>query len=135
VLVYTGVGDLALLAEAMTCGARGHVLKTAAPERLLEALAAVAQGASYVDPALERLFARQEAARSHPLLTRREREVLQLLADGLNGEQAAQRLFISGETVRTHVRNAMEKLDAQTRAHAVAIALRRGEIEPAQVAA
>ncbi len=64
----------------------------------------------------------------HGGLTPREREVVALLAEGLTGEEIAERLYVSPETVRTHVRNAMEKLEANTRVHAVAIALRQGEI-------
>ena len=61
-------------------------------------------------------------------LTKREREVLTLAASGLNGGEIAERLFISPETVKSHVQNAMGKLGAHTRAHAVAIALVTGEI-------
>jgi DNA-binding CsgD family transcriptional regulator len=61
-------------------------------------------------------------------LSPREREILGLLSQGLSGEQAAKQLYLSSETVRTHVRNAMSKLGAATRAHAVALALQRGEI-------
>jgi DNA-binding CsgD family transcriptional regulator len=61
-------------------------------------------------------------------LTRREREVLALLAEGLSGAQIAQRLVLSPDTVRTHVRNAMATLGASTRSQAVAMALRNGEI-------
>jgi DNA-binding CsgD family transcriptional regulator len=63
-----------------------------------------------------------------PVLSPREREVLDLLASGLTGEEVASRLSLSPETIRTHIRNAMGKLDAHTRVHAVAIALRHGEI-------
>ena len=62
-------------------------------------------------------------------LSPREREVLQLLADGLTGEQVAERLALSSATVRVHIRNATTKLGAATRAQAVAVALARGEIE------
>ena len=62
------------------------------------------------------------------VLSPREREVLDLLANGLTGEEAAVRLSLSPETIRTHIRNAMGKLGAHTRVHAVAIAMRRGEI-------
>ncbi len=65
--------------------------------------------------------------RSGPL-TNREREIFELVADGLSGAEIAARLVLSPETVRTHIRNAMAKLEASTRSHAVAIALRRGEI-------
>ncbi len=63
-----------------------------------------------------------------PILTKREREVLGLLAMGDTGEQIAAQLFISPETVRTHAQNAREKLGASTRSHAIALALAAGEI-------
>jgi PAS domain S-box-containing protein len=62
------------------------------------------------------------------VLSSRQREVLQLLAEGLSGDEIAVRLFLSPETVRTHVRNAMRRLGARTRAQAIAIALGRREI-------
>lgn len=68
----------------------------------------------------------------HPragVLTARERDVLRLLATGMTGEEAARQLFLSPETVRTHVRNAMRRLEARTRVHAVVLALHAREIE------
>jgi DNA-binding CsgD family transcriptional regulator len=53
---------------------------------------------------------------------------MDLLAQGLTGEQVAERLFLSPETIKTHIRNAMNKLEANTRVHAIAIALREGFI-------
>jgi len=61
-------------------------------------------------------------------LSAREKEVLSLLSQGLTGVEIAERLYLSPETVRTHVRNAMTKLNASTRAHAIAIAIKNGEI-------
>src|SRR3954467_4638592 len=61
-------------------------------------------------------------------LTRREREILGALAQGMSGAQIAEQLVLSPETIRTHVRNAMSKLGASTRSQAVALALQRGEI-------
>jgi DNA-binding CsgD family transcriptional regulator len=69
------------------------------------------------------------------VLSPREREVVQLLGHGLTGEEIAASLFLSSETVRTHVRNAMTKLDARTRAHAVALALASAEIDPVGIPA
>jgi DNA-binding CsgD family transcriptional regulator len=66
-------------------------------------------------------------------LTPREREVIALLAEGLNAEEVARDLVISPLTVRTHVRNAKEKLGARTMAHAIAIVLRSNEATPAQI--
>ena len=56
---------------------------------------------------------------------------MDLLAQGLTGEQVAERLFLSPETIKTHIRNAMNKLEANTRVHAIAIALREGFISAA----
>ena len=61
-------------------------------------------------------------------LSPRERQVLEGLADGLTGEEVARRLVLSAETVKTHVRNAIRKLDARTRTHAIARAIREGQI-------
>jgi DNA-binding CsgD family transcriptional regulator len=63
------------------------------------------------------------------VLSKREREVLQLLAHGATGERASALLTLSPETVRTHIRNARRRLGARTRVHAVAIALENDEIE------
>ena len=88
----------------------------------------MAAGEAYVDPRLRPLLLARFTTERIGVLSPREREVLDLLAQGLTGEQVATRLSLSPETVRTHVRNAMDKLEAHTRVHAVAIALRQGEI-------
>jgi PAS domain S-box-containing protein len=67
------------------------------------------------------------------VLTPRQREVLGMLASGLNGPEAAERLFLSPATIRTHVQNAMQALGARTRAEAVAKALTAGELDPAEL--
>jgi DNA-binding NarL/FixJ family response regulator len=128
VLLYTGIGDQDTLVRALDCGARGFALKAGSPEELMAALRAVAAGSSYVDERLRSLLLARFTTERIGILSPREREVLDLLAKGLNGEEVAVQLVLSPETVRTHVRNAMEKLEANTRVHAVAIALRQGEI-------
>jgi DNA-binding NarL/FixJ family response regulator len=132
VLLYTGLGDEETLVRALDSGARGFALKAGSPEELLTALRAVAAGDSYVDERLRPLLLARFTTERIGVLSPREREVLDLLAKGLNGEEVAVRLVLSPETVRTHVRNAMEKLEANTRVHAVAIALRQGEIGEAR---
>jgi len=74
------------------------------------------------------VIASAEVATQIPSLSQRQREVLRLLADGLKNEEIGKRLFISPETVRTHVRKAMAKLEADTRTEAVATALRQSLI-------
>ena len=115
----------ALLTEAIDAGARGFVLKEAPLADLVRAVELVADGGTYVDPVLAgRVRRRRRRREKLPALTQREREVLRLLADGLSNEEIGKELFISPETVRTHVRKAMVKLDADTRTQAVARALR-----------
>jgi DNA-binding NarL/FixJ family response regulator len=128
VILYTAYGDRALLTEALDAGARGFVLKEAPLADLARAVETVAAGGTYVDPVLAGVLASGDAASRLRSLTQREREVLRLLADGHTNEEIGKRLFISPETVRTHVRKAMDKLDADTRTQAVATALRQSLI-------
>lgn len=122
-LLFSGYGDRAVLMEALDAGVRGFVLKEAPLEDLVRAAHALAAGEGYVDPVLAGLLAVSVSERV-PELTARERDVLRLLADGLSNEEIGKRLFISAETVRTHLRKAMDKLGAETRTQAVAVALR-----------
>jgi DNA-binding NarL/FixJ family response regulator len=124
VLLYTGYGDRALLSEGLDAGVAGFVLKEAPIDDLLRAIRAVAGGGTYVDPVLAGTLAGSPTGAKRPELTVRERDILRLLADGLSNEEIGNALFISPETVRTHVRKAMAKLGADTRTQAVARALR-----------
>jgi DNA-binding NarL/FixJ family response regulator len=124
ILLYTGYGDRALLTEALDVGVRGFVLKEAPMDDLVRAVQSVAAGGTYVDPVLAGTLAASSIGNKLPELTQRERDVLRLLADGHANEEIGKRLYISAETVRTHVRKAMDKLDADTRTQAVARALR-----------
>ena len=128
VILYTAYGERALLTEALDAGARGFVLKEAPLADLVRAVEIVAAGGTYVDPVLAAVFASAAVTERLPSLTQRERDVLRLLADGLSNEEIGKHLFISPETVRTHVRKAMDELDADTRTQAVAKALRQSLI-------
>lgn len=128
VVFYTAYGDRALLSEALDVGARGFVLKEAPLADLVRAVERVAAGEAYVDPVLAGILVSAHTTDKLPSLTQREREVLRLLADGLSNEEIGRKLFISPETVRTHVRKAMAKLEADTRTQAVATALRQSLI-------
>lgn len=128
VLIYTGAEEVAFLADALESGAQGFVLKLGGIKQLIEALHIVAGGERYVDPAIRALLD-AEADGKPLLLTKREGEVFDLLARGLTGEEIATRLTISAETVRTHIRNAMDKLHAHTRTGAVVEALKTREID------
>jgi DNA-binding NarL/FixJ family response regulator len=136
VLLYTGMDDPQVLEDALASGARGVTLKTSAPGTMLNAVRAVAAGGTFVDPGVRnRLRAAAVAAAAdgvgtppERVLTAREREILAHLAEGRSIEEIAAELVLSGATIRTHVRNAMGKLGTRTRAHAIVVALRRGEL-------
>jgi DNA-binding NarL/FixJ family response regulator len=118
---FTGVG--AGLEQALRVGARGLVLKSSPPTRLIDALRSVAAGGTYIDRGLADALAPSADLRRLERLSPREQEILGLLADGLTGRAIATSLFLSPETIRTHVRNAMSKLGARTRVQAVALTL------------
>jgi DNA-binding NarL/FixJ family response regulator len=128
-VIYTGLSDPDLLEAAYRSGARGLVAKPAGLPVLVDALREVWRGGRYFD----RSFAKQRenGSASQRKISHRESEILTMLAKGLTGEEIARRLVLSPETVRTHVRNAMEKLDARTRTEAVVKALEREEIRTA----
>jgi DNA-binding NarL/FixJ family response regulator len=128
VILYTGHSDRSLLLEALDAGARGFLVKEAPLDDLARAIRTICDGGTYVDPALFGLLAGAEATERLPTVTKREREILRLLADGMRNEQVALELSISPLTVRSHVKNAMEKLEADTRTEAVAKALRESLI-------
>ncbi len=126
VLIFTAYGERSLLVRGLESGARGYLLKEAPNETLVRAIEKVANGEGYVDPALMHSFLNRD---SQALLTPREREILQLLAHGMSNGDVAGKLFISQETVKSHVRHILAKLEADTRTHAVAIALRESIID------
>jgi DNA-binding NarL/FixJ family response regulator len=128
VVFYTAFGDRALLSEALDVGARGFVLKEAPLVDLVRAVERVAAGEAYVDPVLAGVLVSGYVTDRSATLTQREREVLRHLSDGLSNEETGKVLHISPETVRTHIRKAMTKLEADTRTQAVAIALRQSII-------
>jgi DNA-binding NarL/FixJ family response regulator len=126
VLIFTAYSERSLLSRGLDSGAKGYILKEAPHDTLLRAITKVAGGETYVDPALMPAFFSKDR---DDMLTSREREILQLLADGMSNADVAGKLFISQETVKSHVRHILAKLEADTRTHAVAIALRDAIID------
>ena len=127
VLIFTAYSERSLLARGFDSGAKGYILKEAPHDTLVRAIERVASGETYVDPALMPAFL--SGKDREDMLTAREREILQLLADGMSNADVAARLVISQETVKSHVRHILAKLEADTRTQAVAIALREKIIE------
>jgi DNA-binding NarL/FixJ family response regulator len=137
VVIMTAHDEDRLLVEAVEAGASGFLGKDEAAEKLLSAAKAAADGEVLIDPAtLTRLLAqvarereaRREAAVLLDDLTEREREILQLLAEGMRNDDIATKLYISPQTVQTHVRNILGKLRVHSKLEAVAFAVKHGAI-------
>ena len=137
VVIITAHDEDRLLVEAVEAGASGFLGKGEAVEEVLAAAKAAAEGEVLIDPAtLTRLLAQvarereahREATTLLDDLTDREREILQLLAEGMRNEGIATKLFISPQTVQTHVRNILGKLRVHSKLEAVAFAVKHGAI-------
>lgn len=134
ILYLTMHDDDASIRKMVAIGADGYVPKTASVEELLQALHAVAGGASYLSSAVARRVmdiagGRREATASR--LTDRELEILDLLARGLGAGDVADRLFVSVKTVKNHLTNVYVKLGVRGAAQAVAAAYRQGLVATA----
>ena len=128
VILFTGFPERGILLDALDAGARGFLRKEAPLSELLRAIRAVARGGTFIDPELAGVITSARAAERLPALSKREREILRMLADGMRNDGVASELSISPLTVQSHVRSAMEKLEADTRTQAVASALRQSLI-------
>jgi DNA-binding NarL/FixJ family response regulator len=134
VVMLTAYDDRQFVVEAVRSGARGYVLKARDVEHLIQTVRLVAGGNMVIDPQLVMALADElsrtgERDRRAESLTAREIEVLQLLAFGHTNKNIADQLFISPDTVKTHLEHIFEKLGASDRTAAVAEALRRQIIE------
>jgi DNA-binding NarL/FixJ family response regulator len=134
IVILTAYDDRHFVVEAVRSGAKGYVLKTRDAEHLLRTVRLVAEGNMVIDPELvvavaDELTAGKGTARTPETLTERELEILQLLAFGYTNREIGGRLFISPDTVKTHLEHVYQKLGASDRTAAVAEAMRRQLIE------
>ncbi len=138
VVVVANADDDADLGGAVRAGARGYLLKDTTAEELVEAVRTVASGSSLLSPAMASRLLDEFAVlvRRHEgppegagSLSRRELEVLTLVAQGLNNRAIAEQLFISENTVKNHIRNIHEKLQVHSRMEAVVRAVREGVLQ------
>lgn len=136
VLVLSMYVDEAYVTRAVRAGALGYLLKDSADTDLIRAVTAVSQGKSFFSPAVARIildeYGRQMAERGvtdrYETLSEREREVFQLVAEGLSNKEVAEMLHISPATVETHRARLMDKLDVHSTAELVLCAVRKGVI-------
>ena len=125
IMLTTFEGDVEIR-RALEAGARGYMLKSMPPKDLVDVIRQVHAGRKRLPPELAAQLAEHMGDEN---LTDREVEVLRHLAGGNRNRDIAERLFISEETVKVHVKHVMEKLGASDRTQAVAIAVRRGIIQ------
>ena len=136
VVILSMYSDESYVMRALKAGARGYLLKDSAATDLLSAIQAVSNGRSFFSPSIRELLAedyvrvlRQKGAvDSYELLSPREREILQLLAEGKTNKEVAATLFISPYTVETHRGNILEKLGFHSAAELILYAVRKGII-------
>lgn len=138
ILVLTVSDSESDLFAALKFGARGYLLKKAEPEELVQAIFSVAQGGVMVSPTMAaKLLAefnelagaqKQTIERAEGVLSRREEDVLRLVAQGATNKEIAGSLFISENTVKTHLQNIMDKLHLANRSQAAAYAVKKGLI-------
>ncbi len=130
IIMFTAHAEQDLLWEALDAGAQGFVLKDSESSALAAAIRQVLAGDPYVDPRLAPDFLRQlSKPRNNNVLSQREREILQMLADGSSNKEVAESLVVSVETVKTHVKHILAKLEAEHRTQAVAIGIRQSLID------
>lgn len=137
VVVVTASEDDADLFEAVKSGAEGYILKNLESDEFFDLLQGVTRGEPALTPVLARKvlreFAQPHGPREAPIetLTERERDVLELLVQGVTSNRdLAERLFISENTVKYHLRNILSKLHLQNRAQVIAYAMRHGLVNP-----
>jgi NarL family two-component system response regulator LiaR len=131
VIILTSFKDEVLIMNAMQAGAVGYLLKDISANELAQAIRGAMSGQVTFSPEAARIMLSANKQQPTPGgdLTERERAVLELMVEGLNNTQIAQRLFISPATVKSHVSNILSKLNVTGRTEAVALAIRHGLIE------
>lgn len=131
ILILTSFTEDKKILASLEAGALGYLLKDSSPQELLRAIRDVYQGELSLHPTVARKMLQQQNPPVSPSpvgdpLTERELEVLKLVAQGLDNKEIADRLVISGPTVRSHITNILTKLNLTSRTQAVLYALRQG---------
>jgi DNA-binding NarL/FixJ family response regulator len=133
ILIVSMHADRRFVAESLRAGARGYLLKDSAFPEVVQAIQAVMRGHMFLSPAITDVVAQDFASQvpspersAFRLLSPREREVLQLLAEGLSTKEIAGKLSVSGKTVETHRRQIMDKLGLHSVAELTKYAVREG---------
>lgn len=126
VLGLSTFNQQAVIRNMMDNGASGYVLKNATKNELLEAISNVSKGNTYFS--IEAAQSLKESRTQQPMITRREKEVLQLIAEGLTNAEMSEKLFISIPTVNTHRKSLLEKFEVKNTATLIGKAIKSGLI-------
>jgi DNA-binding NarL/FixJ family response regulator len=129
VLVVTSMAQRHIIEKAVHAGAKGFVLKTSDIKDITEGIRQVMNGNSYFGTGVRELMTGHSVSgTSEPLITRRESEILKLIADGFTNQEIADKLFIGSSTVDSHRKNLLIKFDARNTASLVKTAIEKGLI-------
>ncbi len=126
ILILSMYDDNELVAQALHDGASGFILKHSMEDELFEALEAILSGETYLSPRLTEIASTVNEEDAETALTSREKEVVQLVAEGYTTNEIADLMSISPNTAGRHIANIMKKLDVRNRVELVRLAIRRG---------
>jgi DNA-binding NarL/FixJ family response regulator len=134
VVAFSSFDDTHYIKQIIRNGASGYLLKNADQQTILTAIKTVLNGEEYIDESIKRILIQESISGQRRSLfeiplTKREKEILQLIADGLSNQEIADKLFISLRTVETHRFNLTQKLDVKNAAGLVKEAIKRGLVD------
>jgi len=130
IIILSVSGDVQDFFEAIKLGAQGYLLKNMEPEYWLDYIVSIVQGEAPISRVLAIKILQEFAGQKQPVcdnkLSEREKEVLQLISQGLGNKEIGEKLFISESTVKNHLRNILDKLHLQNRMQLIAFAYKNG---------
>lgn len=134
IIAFSSFDDTHYVKQILRSGASGYLLKNADQQTIVSAIKQVADGEEYIDESIQKILIRQSISGQRRSmfeipLTKREKEILKLIAEGLSNQEIADKLFISLRTVETHRFNLTQKLEVKNAAGLVKEAIRRGLVD------
>jgi DNA-binding NarL/FixJ family response regulator len=129
VLAISSFSERSYISHMMSNGASGYVLKNASEEEIIDAVKTIYEGGTYLSDDVQEILRKDNRNAEIPLLTNREKEVLQLLADGFTNKEIGDKLFISPLTVDSHRKNLIMKLEAKNTPSLIKIAITKNLID------
>lgn len=134
IIAFSSFDDSTFVKQIFRCGAKGYLLKNTDKQTIVKAIESIMSGDEYMDETIKKILL-SESLTGHRRsifdvpLTKREKEIVKLIADGLSSQEIADKLFISLRTVETHRQNINQKLDVKNTAGLVKEAMKRGLID------